>query len=103
MFPDKFITDARGRKLLVHEMDPADQLDLFEACAKNSTNSSWVSMALLVCSCRQIDDKPVPMPMNPAAVKSLARELGHDGITAIGQALNADDSGNTMDVDLAKN
>lgn len=96
--------DSRGRKLLVKEMDPADQLDLFEACAKNSNNSSWVGMALLVCSVTAIDDVPVMMPKTPQQVKDLARRLGSDGIEAVGKALNGKEATDGSEtVELAKN
>lgn len=107
----KEITDSRGRKLSVKEMDPADQLDLFEACAKNSMNSAWVGMALLICSVTAIDGVPVMMPKNPSEVKGRARHLGMDGIDAVTMALTSsmEEDGktaaeaSTLDIELAKN
>lgn len=97
------VTDAKGRVISVKEMDPADQLDLFEACAKNSTNQAWVGMALLVCSVTAIDNVPVMMPTNPDQVKALARKLGSDGIAAVANVLNAAPSETPEVLAVAKN
>ena len=100
---DMKTTDAKGRALTVKEMDPADQLDLFEACAKNSGNSAWVGMALLVCSVTMIDGLPVLMPRNPDEVKALARRLGTEGITAVAKALETPNAEVSEVVEVAKN
>ena len=96
-------TDSKGRSISVKEMDPADQLDLFEACARNSTNNAWVGMALLVCSVTALDGVPVMMPRNPDEVKALARRLGSDGIAAVAAALNATQTDPVDVVASAKN
>jgi hypothetical protein len=85
---DVTVTDAKGHKLTVHEMDPADKLDLFEAAAKNNGNGNWLGMALLACSVTAIDGQPIPMPKNPEQVKALARRLGNAGIDAVSVALS---------------
>ena len=96
------VTDSTGRKLVVKEMDPADQLDLFEAAGKNSSNSSWVGMALLVCSVSMIDGVPVPMPSTPDQVKTLARKLGKHGIEAVADALQPTTTAEDV-IEAAKN
>lgn len=101
---DITVTDAKGRKLVIHEMDPADQLDLFEACGVNNANMSWVGMALLVCSVRSIDDVPIPVSTTPQHVKNAARLLGKDGVAAVARVLNADVGGSLDEtVAIAKN
>jgi hypothetical protein len=97
------VVDALGRNLEIKEMDPADQLDLFEACAANSTNVAWVGMALLVCSVTGIDNVPIVMPMTPMQVKALARRLGSEGIAAVSTALNTTPPDQSAVVDTAKN
>lgn len=100
---DRVVIDARGRKLLIHEMDPADQLDLFEACAGNSGNMSWVGMALLVCSVKAIDDVPIAKATNPTHVKIAAKKLGKDGIAAVSEALNPTQDTQADEQAMAKN
>lgn len=95
--------DDKGRIIGIKEMDPADQLDLFEACAKNSTNQAWVGMALLVCSATSIDAVPVMMPRTPDEVKALARKLGSSGIAAIAGVLNSAESDPAEVAATAKN
>lgn len=97
------VTDSKGRAISVKEMDPADQLDLFEACAKNSTNQAWVGMALLVCSVTSLEGVPVIMPKTPDQVKALARRLGSEGIAAVAAALNPPDKTDDAVVEVAKN
>ena len=101
------VTDSTGRVLTIREMDPADQLDLFEACAQNSTNQAWVGMALLVCSVRGIDGLPWPMPTKPHQVKTLARKLGREGIDAVAKVLRGDEEAPKVAIDevqaVAKN
>ena len=110
---DIVVTDARGRKLTVHAMDPGDQLDFFEACGANSTNLAWINMALWACSVTAIDSVPVRPATNKQHVKELARRLGHDGLAAVRIALGIDESREEYgepqpdttgaDLDVAKN
>ena len=105
------VTDKKGRQLSVNRMDPADQLDFFEACSGGrASNPAWVSMALWTASCVAIDGVPVSPPTNPDQIKSLARRLGHDGLIAIRNALDSDEASSAdgpstdgVDIDLAKN
>jgi len=98
------VTDSLGRKLAVIEMDPGDQLDLYEACDRHSSNPGWLGMALLVCSCTSIDGIPTPTPRNPDQVKSLARKLGKPGIEAIAIALKPRDADSADAItEMAKN
>ena len=96
------VTDAAGRVLSVIEMDPADQLDLFEACGAMASNPAWVGMALLASSVRSIDGVPVPQPANKLQVRALAKQLGKHGIAAVASVLNAPDTTAEV-VDTAKN
>lgn len=89
---DKTLTDARGRVLTVHEMDPADELDLFEACGDNSMNRAWLGQAMMICSVVAIDGTPIPFPNTKEKVKALARQLGRDGMKAITDNLTAADT-----------
>ena len=104
------VTDSKGRKLSINRMDPADQLDCFEACSGGrSSNAAWVTMAMWAASCVAIDGVPVVMPSSPEGIKALARKLGHDGLTAIRLGLDdaeqASDAPSVdgVDLELAKN
>jgi hypothetical protein len=105
----KYTTTSAGVKLGVAEMEPADQLDLLEACGRQSTNPAWVGMALLVCSVRDINGVPEPTPSNPAQVKALANKLGHAGIAAVRSVLEGEDDakvtsgGQSVDLEVSKN
>ena len=90
-------------------MDPADQLDFFEACSGGrSSNAAWVMMAMWAASCIAIDGVPVTMPTSPDGIKALARKLGHDGLAAIRIALDDAEqdpdapSTDGVDLELAK-
>lgn len=102
------VTDSKGRKLSLRELDPGDELDLFEACGKNSLNQAWLGTAMMVCSVASIDGTPEPFPRTSDAVKALARRLGHHGIAAIAGAQQTGDAPATndltkADVEVAKN
>ncbi len=104
------VTDSKGRKLSINRMDPADQLDFFEACSGGrSSNAAWVTMAMWSASCVAIDGVPVVMPTSPEGIKGLARKLGHEGLAAIRIALDDDEqapdapSTDGVDIELAKN
>ena len=102
------VESKNGMKLGVVELDPADQLDLFEACGRMSTNPGWVGLALLACSVRSINGVPEPMPATQDQVRNLARRLGHEGIAAVRKSLEGDTDvtpvgGEKVDADVAKN
>lgn len=100
---------ANGLSLGVCEMEPSDQLDLFEACGRMSTNPAWVGMALLACSVREINGIPEEMPANPEQVKRLANRIGHDGLAAVRRVLEGEDDAKVstgterVDIEVAKN
>jgi hypothetical protein len=97
------VTTDDGRVLGVIEMDPADQLDLFEACGDLSTNQQWVGMALLACSVRSINGVPVPQPANKLQVRALAKQLGKKGIAAVAKFLGEKQADAPEVVAAAKN
>jgi hypothetical protein len=80
---DTTITDAKGRKLLVHIMDPGDMLDLAEAAEDQSSNRGFMAMAMHVCSVTEIDGVPVPFPANKRDIKALAKKLGNEGLLSL--------------------
>ncbi len=85
----KIITTAKGRKLTLRELGPAEMLDIFEAAGSNSVNTAWVGMAMLLCSVAAIDGVPQPMVTTKSHVKGLAKLLGNDGMIALNKEFNA--------------
>lgn len=97
------VTDSKGRKLSVRVLDPADMLDILEACADQSGNSGYLLFAMNVCSVQQIDDVPFPMPRTKAQIRAMASRLGNEGIAAI-YSLGKDKDEAAPDVaEMAKN
>lgn len=77
------LTLPDGRVLEVERMKPSRMLDVAEAAGMNSANRAWMAMAMAVCHVTSIADVPVPTPKTPDDVKSLADEIGFEGIAAV--------------------
>ena len=95
------VTDAKGRKIVVNPLDPADMLDLLEAAGDASANSGYIRYAMVVCSVSMIDGLPIPRPSKKADIRALAKRLENDGFAAVASALFGKDEADT--VETAKN
>ena len=95
------VADAKGRKITVSPLDPADMLDLLEAAGDASANSGYIRYAMVVCSVSMIDSLPIPRPAKKADIRALAKRLDNDGFAAVASALFGKDDTNT--VETAKN
>jgi hypothetical protein len=99
------VTDSKGRKYKLRELDPADALDVLEAAGELSSNLGWVQYATSLCSVAEIEGIPVPMPRNKNAIRDLGRRVGNSGLVAITRALYGDIAKNKVEteVETAKN
>ncbi len=87
--PDS-VTDAQGRVLKLHVMDPMDMLDLYEAAGDVAGNATWVRYAMILASVTQIDDLPIPAPKTKDQIRALGKRLGNDGLVAVAKVMFPD-------------
>ncbi len=80
---DRTITDAKGRRLGIRELDVMEELDLYEIAGPNSTNGPWLGTAMMVCTVRAINGSSQPFPRTQDQVKAALTRIGRDGITAV--------------------
>jgi hypothetical protein len=85
------VTDARGRKIQLRALDPADTLDLLEAAENASSNRGWITYAMVMASVEEIDGVPVPRASTKAQIKDIGRQLGNDGFSACAKVLFPED------------
>jgi hypothetical protein len=70
-------------------MTSLDKLRLFKAAGPVlAQNQPWLGMAMLACSVAEIDNVPVPAPINEQQIESMVTRLGDLGIAAVAEALN---------------
>ena len=101
---DQTVTDVKGRKIVLRTLDPSDMLDLLEAAGSASSNAGWVRYASVISSVSSIDEIPIPIALNKAAIKNTAKMLGNDGFAAVGAYLFGDGVEAVTDVEqVAKN
>lgn len=102
------VTDSRGRVFDTKELDPGDLLDLLEAAGSASGNSSWLRLAMVVCSVTAIDGVPVPFATQKVDITKLAKQIGNDGLVALNKSMFGDDkekpsTDEKQDLETAKN
>jgi hypothetical protein len=97
---ERSVTDARGRKIVLRVLDPADMLDMLEAAGTASSNVGWVRYASVISSVASIDDVPVPISSTKLQIRAVARRLGNDGFAAVGTFLFGDDTAAPADGEL---
>ena len=83
------ITDAKGRRLAIRDLDVVEQLDLYEMAGPNSTNSPWLGTAMMVCTVRSIGDAPQPFPRTRDQLRGSLGRLGREGVDALHADLSA--------------
>lgn len=107
MNEELFVTDSKGRKLGIREIDPGDLLDLIEACGPEGVPSNdWIKQAILAASVRSIDGVPVLPAISKQHVRNTLRMLGFHGMDAVREGLrvpSGESSTSGADVELAKN
>lgn len=92
---ERTVTDADGRILSVRDLDPVEDLDLYElAGSANSTNPAWLGTAMRVCSVRKIEGHAQPFPKTKDQLKAFMVRLGRVGMNAL-----RDDAQARMDAD----
>lgn len=104
------ITDAKGRKIDVTVLGPADMLQMLEAVGDASSNAGYVRYASVVYSVSAIDGVPMPRPTQKRHILDAAARLGNEGFAAVathlfGDAEPADGGAAALksEVDMAKN
>lgn len=80
---DRTVTDAKGRRLGIRELDVMEELDLYEIAGPNSTNGPWLGTAMMVCTVRTLNDAPLPFPSNRNTLRGALGRLGREGIDAL--------------------
>lgn len=84
------VTDSDGRRLKLRTLTALDTLRLLKAAGPIlAQNQPWISMATLVFCVTEIDGIPTPAPANEAQIEALVERLGESGLSAIADALDA--------------
>lgn len=86
---DRTITDAKGRRLGIRELDVMEELDLYEIAGPNSTNGPWLGTAMMVCTVRTLNDARLPFPTNRNTLRGALGRLGREGVDALHSDLSA--------------
>lgn len=99
------ITDAKGRKIDVSILGPAEMLQLLEAAGDASSNAGYVRYASVIYSVSGIDGVPMPRPTQKQHILTAATKLGNEGFAVVANHLFGDDAeaAQQADVDAAKN
>jgi len=85
--------DGRGRSIKIRRLSALDTLRLLKAAGPAlAQNQPWLSMAMLAVAVTEIDGVPVPTPATEAQIEALVDRLGEDGLEAVGDAYERDDS-----------
>jgi hypothetical protein len=95
--------DFGKRTLVVKELDPFDMFDFFEAVGEQVENKLWMGMARIVCAVTMLDGQPIIPPKNKIEIKAMSRRLGHVGIGAAAEGIQAGRAGDGADLTVAKN
>ena len=97
------VTDARGRKITLRILGPAEMLDLIEAMPAVAAGNYWLSYAQIMHSVAQIDDLPIPPPDSKEKIKHIARLLGNEGVAAVSDYINGPATSPGEDAEKIKN
>jgi hypothetical protein len=81
------ITDDKGRKIDVKQLDPGEFLDLLEASGEASANQGYIAYASVVAAARGFDTVPEPFPTSKMDIKALARKLGSAALGMVAKAI----------------
>jgi len=82
------IRDRLGRNITVQRMDALDRLRLLKAAGPElSRNDSWLNLAALAVSVKEIDGVPRTVAANERQIESCVAELGDHGLEAVSEAL----------------
>jgi hypothetical protein len=77
--------------LEVRRLDMGDNFDLAEIAGHNAGNLLWMNLAMVAASVVMIDGRPLPLrTLSKPGLKSVLRDLGPNGVRAVGDALNQD-------------
>jgi hypothetical protein len=89
---EKATTDSFGRKLLYRRLGALDRAKLFKAIGGiNAQNAPYLGMAMLACSCTEVDGVPLPFPSRESDVDAAIARLDDEGLEAIATALVTDE------------
>ena len=82
--------DAGGRDIGIKKMQALDRLKMFEVIGpENSKNEPYLGYAALAFHVTSIDGEPIGRPANKLQLESLIKQLGDEGMEAVGEALQA--------------
>jgi hypothetical protein len=89
---EKSTTDSFGRKLFYRRLGALDRAKLFKAIGGiNAQNAPYLGMAMLACSCTEVDGVPLPFPSRESEVDAAIARLDDEGLEAIATALVTDE------------
>lgn len=84
----EYTTDSLGRRLGVKRMSASLKRRVLKALSAPSCGKDeLLFMAMVACSCVEIDGQPVPFPTTELQVDALIDRLEQEGLSAIGIAL----------------
>jgi hypothetical protein len=93
------VDDSLGRRLIVRRLTALDTLRLFKAAGPAlAQNHPWIGVATLAISVSDIDGIPVPTPVTEAQIEAIVARLGEEGLTAVAEAFEPDDTSNPSEV-----
>ena len=86
--PVKTIADKQGRQISYRAMSVLDQAKLMRAVgSENSSNVSFMGLAMMAAAVVDIDGVPAITPRNLAQVDAAIERLGDEGYVALSEAL----------------
>lgn len=85
---EQVVTDKAGRKITLRRVGVVEQLRLYKALGPElSVNPIYMHAAFIAAAVAMIDNVPVPLPANEAALEAALERIGLDAMPIIGQAI----------------
>lgn len=82
----KTVTDSKGRKLTFRRLGALDRARIFKAAGPvNAQNAPYIGMAMIACSCTDVDGIPIPFPGKESEIDAAIARLDDPGMNAIAE------------------
>lgn len=80
----EIVTDAKGRKLTLREMNVLDQVRLLRAVGPaQAGNEPYVQIVMMAASVAEIDGVPLMVPTNERQIDGAIGRVGDEGFAAL--------------------
>lgn len=96
----KIVTDSKGRKLTFRRLGALDRARIFKAAGPvNAQNAPYVGMAMIACSCTDVDGVPVAFPSKESEIDAAIARLDDPGMDAIATEMTKEMNDGGSDTD----